>query len=91
VCVKDLKLVRYHNKEAKCEKMNQLNFRIILMGFLNGLIRNSFFEVHLYWKKRCFVVFSLPCFFIKKTLDVPLRTWKKYGGNQCKLVVISKI
>ncbi len=20
------------------------------------------------------------------TLDVPLMTWKKYGGNQCKLV-----
>jgi hypothetical protein len=27
----------------------------------------------------------------RKTLDVPLMTWKKYGGNQCKLVVISKI
>jgi hypothetical protein len=21
----------------------------------------------------------------RKTLDVPLMTWKKYGGNQCKL------
>jgi len=26
-----------------------------------------------------------------ETLDVPLMTWKKYGGNPCKLVVISKI
>jgi hypothetical protein len=27
----------------------------------------------------------------KKTLDVPLMTLRKYGKNQCKLVVISKI
>jgi len=26
-----------------------------------------------------------------KTLDVLLMTWKNNGGNQCKLVVISKI
>jgi hypothetical protein len=26
-----------------------------------------------------------------ETLDVPLMTWKKYGGNQCKLNVNSKI
>jgi hypothetical protein len=27
----------------------------------------------------------------KETLDETLMTWKKYGGNQCKLVIISKI
>jgi hypothetical protein len=27
----------------------------------------------------------------KKTLDETLMTWEKYGGNQCKLVAISKI
>jgi hypothetical protein len=27
----------------------------------------------------------------KKNLDETLMTWKIYGGNQCKLVVISKI
>jgi hypothetical protein len=26
-----------------------------------------------------------------ETLDEALKIWKKYGGNQCKLVVISKI
>jgi hypothetical protein len=26
----------------------------------------------------------------KETLDVALITWKKYGGNQRKLIVISK-
>ncbi len=26
-----------------------------------------------------------------ETLDVPLMTWKKCEGNQCKLVVIFKI
>jgi hypothetical protein len=26
-----------------------------------------------------------------ETLDVLLMTWKKYGGNQCNLVVISRI
>jgi hypothetical protein len=25
-----------------------------------------------------------------ENLDVPLMTWKKNGGNRCKLVVISK-
>jgi hypothetical protein len=27
----------------------------------------------------------------REILDETLMTWKKYGGNQCKLVVISKI
>jgi hypothetical protein len=27
----------------------------------------------------------------KETLDETLMAWKKYRGNQCKLVVISKI
>jgi hypothetical protein len=27
----------------------------------------------------------------RETLDVPLMTWKKYGKNQRKLVVIFKI
>jgi hypothetical protein len=26
----------------------------------------------------------------KETLDETLITWKKYGGNQCKPIVISK-
>jgi hypothetical protein len=26
----------------------------------------------------------------RKNLDVPLMTWKKYGANKCKLIVISK-
>ncbi len=26
-----------------------------------------------------------------ETLDVLLMTWKKYGGNECNLVVISRI
>jgi hypothetical protein len=32
-CVKDLKLVKYHNKEAKGQKKYSLNFRTILMDF----------------------------------------------------------
>jgi hypothetical protein len=27
----------------------------------------------------------------RETLNEMLMTWKKYGGNQCKLVIISKI
>jgi hypothetical protein len=27
----------------------------------------------------------------RENLDETLMTWKKHGGNQCKLVVISKI
>ncbi len=27
----------------------------------------------------------------RETLDEPLNDMKKYGGNQCKLIVISKI
>jgi hypothetical protein len=27
----------------------------------------------------------------RENLDETLMTWRKYGGNQCKLVVISKV
>jgi hypothetical protein len=27
----------------------------------------------------------------KETLDETIMAWKKYGGNQCKIVIISKI
>jgi hypothetical protein len=36
------------------------------------------------------MVFLLTFFLKKEILDETLMTWKKYGGNQSKLVVIFK-
>ncbi len=36
------------------------------------------------------MIFFIKCL-KKKFLDKTLMTWKKHGGNQCKLIVIFKI
>jgi hypothetical protein len=54
-----------------------------------GQSRAFFHESISYWRKKYFMIFLLRCLKKLKTLDVPLMTWKKYGGNKCKLVVIS--
>jgi hypothetical protein len=72
VCVKDLKWVRYHNKETKGKKikcMHQLgNF-----GLLNGLIRNIFLY-HI--RGRGVLWYFVYMLKERETLDETLMTWK---------------
>jgi len=42
-------------------------------------------------EEKIFYDFAVLVFKKIETLDVPLITWKKYGGNKCKLVESFKI
>jgi hypothetical protein len=89
VCVKDLKLLRYYNKENKGPIF--FEFKNYTYEHLNGLIKTIFLYVHIILEEEVFMVFLLTFKKKRETLDETLITWKKYGGNQCKLIVISKI
>jgi hypothetical protein len=59
---------------------------------LNGLIKNIFSYVHIILEEEIFYEFFVSMLKKLETLDLPLMTWKKYGGNNvnyCKLNVIS--
>ncbi len=58
---------------------------------MNGLISNNFLKVHIILEEEVFYVIFAHMLKEGKTLDETLMRWKKYGGNQCKLIVISKI
>lgn len=87
-----MKVIRYHNKKAKGPILFYFRIlRLYLHGLLNGLIRSIFLWVHIILKEGLF--YGIFAYMLKKkeTLDETLMAWKKYRGNQCKLVVISKI
>jgi len=55
------------------------------------LRRNIFSKIHIILEEEIFYDFFTLMFKKIGTLDVPLMTWKKYGGNQCKLIESFKI
>jgi hypothetical protein len=73
VCVKDLKLLRYHKKETKGPKINKIEFYDYTYGLSNGLIRNHFLY-HI--RRRGVLWYFVYMFKERETLDETLIAWK---------------